>query len=196
MSLESGRNLGGIGALLNIIPIPFLGVIGLILVLFGTRELSQAYNDDRIYRNALYGVILGLIATVFGGLVWGLFAFGINLANVNTSSAGVIGIIAGAIVFLLIAFIFAVLEAYFLKKSFDILAERSGVHLFRTSGLLLLIGAILTIILVGFILIFIAWILILVSFFTIPTYPVQQPPPPQVVMPPTPPTPPSAPPET
>jgi uncharacterized membrane protein len=191
MSLESGRNLGGIGALLNIIPIPFLGVIGLILVLFGTRELSQAYNDERIYRNALYGVIFGLIATVVGGLVWGLFAFGINLANVNTSSAGFIGFLAGALLLLIIAFIFAVLEAYFLRNSFNILADRSGVQLFRTSGLLLLIGAILTIIFIGFILIFIAWILILVSFFTIPTYPVQQPPP-QMTTPPTPPPPPGS----
>ncbi len=185
MSLESGKNLGGIGALLNIIPIPFLGLIGLILVLFGSRELSQAYNDERIYRNALYGVIFGLIASVVGGLVWGLFVFGINLANVNTSSGDIIGIFAGAVIFLVIAFIFAILEAYFLKNSFDILADKTGVHLFRTSGLLLLIGAILTIILVGFILIFIAWILILVSFFTIPTHPMQQPAP--MTVPPTPP---------
>jgi uncharacterized membrane protein len=52
---------------------------------------------------------------------------------------------------------------------------KSGEKIFETAGLLWLIGAFLTIILVGFILIWIAWILIVVGFFSIKT-PAAQPP--------------------
>ena len=50
--------------------------------------------------------------------------------------------------------------------------------MFRTAGLLLLLGASLTIVLVGFVLLFIGWILVTVAFFSIktPTTPKERPP--------------------
>jgi uncharacterized membrane protein len=71
-------------------------------------------------------------------------------------ATGIIGLIAGLIIFLGIAFVFYLLEAIFIRRAFNSLANKSGVGLFRTGGLLLLIGAILTIFIVGLFLIFIA----------------------------------------
>ena len=92
---------------------------------------------------------------------------------------GLAGFFAGLIIFLFIAFVFYILEAIYIRRAFDSLANKSGVGLFKTGGMLLLIGAILTIVIVGLFLIFIAWILILVAFFQIPTaQQAQMPPPP------------------
>ena len=61
--------------------------------------------------------------------------------------------------------------AVYLRKSFDALANKTGNGMFKTAGLLLLIGAILTIVLIGLILIFVAWILLTVAFFSMPSTP-------------------------
>ncbi len=187
MSVESGKNLAGIGSIFLIIPFPFLGIVGIILVLLGMKNLSEGYGEPSIYRNALYGVIFGIISAI-GLALWlvSLF-FGINFVTFGNPVTGALGFFFGAIVAIILGFIFGLLEAIYLRMAFDNLANKSGVGLFRTGGLLLLIGAILTIILIGFFIIFIAWILILAAFFSIPTtqtqsmqsQPMQQPPPQQ-----------------
>jgi uncharacterized membrane protein len=150
--------------------------------------LSKAYNDESIWKNTLYAVIFGIIGIIASGITLVSLFFG----GIFTSTAlgvgdatGIIGLIAGLIIFLAIAFVFYLLEAIYIRRAFDTLATKSGVGLFRTGGLLLLIGAILTIFIVGLFLIFIAWILILVAFFQIPTNSTttqyQMPPPPPVM---------------
>ena len=186
MSLESGKNLASIGSIFLVIPVPFLSIVGIILVLVGMRNLSKAYNDESIWKNTLYAVIFGIIGIVASGLTLvSLFFSGIfaGAALGAGDATGIAGFFAGLIIFLVVAFIFYILEAIYIRRAFDSLANRSGVGLFRTGGMLLLIGAILTIVLVGLFLIFIAWILILVAFFQIPTNSTS----PQSQMPPPPP---------
>jgi uncharacterized membrane protein len=105
---------------------------------------------------------LTLVSLFFGG-IFSAATFGVG------DTTGLAGFFAGLIIFLVVAFIFYILEAIYIRRAFDTLANKSGVGLFRTGGLLLLIGAVLTIVFVGLFLIFIAWILILVAFFQIPT---------------------------
>jgi uncharacterized membrane protein len=188
MSLESGKNLAGIGSIFLVIPVPFLSIVGIIMVLVGMKNLSKAYNDESIWKNTLYAVIFGIIGIIASGVTLVSLFFGGIFASTALEvgdATGVIGLIAGLIIFLVIAFVFYLLEAIYIRRAFDSLANKSGVGLFRTGGLLLLIGAILTIFIVGLFLIFIAWILILVAFFQIPTNSTttqyQMPPPPPVM---------------
>ena len=74
--------------------------------------------------------------------------------------------LAVGIAFLIVAFIFYVLAATHLRKTFSALAQKTGEHSFETAGTLLWIGALLTIIGVGVLLIFIAWIFAVIGFFT------------------------------
>jgi uncharacterized membrane protein len=181
MSLESGKNLAGIGSIFLVIPVPFLSIIGIIMVLVGMKNLSKAYNDESIWKNTLYAVIFGIIGIVASGVTLVSLFFGGIFAGAAVGledATGLVGLIAGLIIFLFVAFIFYLLEAIYIRRAFDTLANKSGVGLFRTGGMLLLIGAILTIVLVGLFLIFIAWILILVAFFQIPSSPQSQMPPP------------------
>jgi uncharacterized membrane protein len=187
MSLESGKNLAGIGSIFLVIPVPFLSIMGIIMVLIGMKNLSAAYNDESIWKNTLYAVIFGIIGIIASGLTLVSLFFGgiFSFATIGVGDAsGVFGFLAGLVIFLVVAFIFYLLEAIFIRRAFDSLANKSGVGLFRTGGLLLLIGAILTIVIVGLFLIFIAWILILVAFFQIPTNSTSQ----QSQIPPPPPT--------
>jgi uncharacterized membrane protein len=189
MSLEQGKSLGSVGALLLVIGsfVPFLGIVGFILLMIGLKNLSDYYKDKGIFNNALYGVLFGiigaaaaafiLIAVFFGGVFLG-FRYGPSGQDITGITGNFVAFFGGILIALVVAFIFYILMALYLKKSFDLLAHMSGVGMFRTAGLLLLIGAILTIILIGLVLIFVAWILLTVAFFSMTSSP---PPPAQAV---------------
>ncbi len=201
MTLQSSKTLGGIGALLLVVS-PFLvsgftllvDLVGLILVLMAVKGLSDHYNEASIFNNSLYGVILSIVGVVI--FVAALFVtalsffenvLGIELSaafsdptvfsNIEWTEAMILDNLmahVGALVGSLLAlFIFIVVAAIFYRKSLTTLAEKTGVGLFGTAGLLLLIGAVLTIIAIGFLLIWVALILVTAAFFMIREEPAQ-----------------------
>jgi len=165
--------MAGIGAILLIFSsIPgagvILGIAGLILLLIGIKGLSQYYSDMSIYDNALKGIIFFIIGVAAFAVVGFSFFFSVStISNIGTGSTflSIFGLIAA----LVILFIFYVLAAIYLRKAFSSLAQKTGERTFETAGLLLFISAILTIILVGAILLFVAWILAAIAFFSIKT---------------------------
>lgn len=213
MTLESNKTLGGVGAILVVVG--FLGffgtgyaalltLVGIILTLIALKGFSDHYNEGGIFNNALYGFISTIIGVVvFVGILvmtvlaaistlgitdWTEWATKIqqNMTDWNALWPWIEPIVVGAIAALIVLFVFLIISAIFFRRSLSTLSVKSGEKIFETAGLLWLIGAFLTIILVGFILIWIAWILIVVGFFSIktptaqppPTLPQPQPPPP------------------
>jgi uncharacterized membrane protein len=195
MTLQSNKTLGGVGALLMVIS-PFLvsgftglvGLVGLILVLIAIKGLSDHYKEASIFNNSLYGVILSIV----GGVVFVAALFvtalsffkdvlGIELSEAMTNPTAFSNIdwtevmildnlmthVAAIVGSFVVLFIFAIVAAIFFRKSLTTLAEKTGVGLFGTAGLLILIGAVLSIVLIGILLIWIAEILLIVAFFRI-----------------------------
>jgi uncharacterized membrane protein len=203
LDIQTSKTLGGVGALLLVIsPLTFvagafgglLGLVGLILVLIAMKGLSDHYMEAGIFNNSLYGVIISIIGVVvfLAALFVTAISFFSDYLGVDLSAAfsdptafssidwvniltfsDVMDFVTGIIISVVVLFIFAIIAAIFYRKSLTSLAERSGVGLFGTAGLLLLIGAVLTIIAIGFIIIWIALILLLVAFFQIKIEPAQ-----------------------
>lgn len=183
MSVESNKTLGGIGALLVAIGffVPFLSIIGIILFFIALKGIAETYGESSIFQNALYGIIFLIIGAVAGALVilGAFFGIGWSMVPADTMEIADIWAFLGSIIIgLAIIFVFYLLSAIFFKRSFDILAVKSGEKMFGTAGMLMLVGAILTIVLVGLILMLIAWILVAVAFFSIKPAAVQPAPPP------------------
>jgi uncharacterized membrane protein len=180
MSLESNKTLGGIGALLVAIGciVPLLSLVGIILVLIALKGLADYYNESGIYQNALYGFIFYIIAVVAAAVMLiGIFFGGVFSMAPYPSESNIWAVIGGMLVALIVAFIFYLLGAIYFKRAFDDISAKSGEKMFGTGGMLMLLGAVLTIIFIGVILILIAWILIAVAFFSI-KIPATAPPPP------------------
>jgi uncharacterized membrane protein len=204
MTLQSNKTLGGVGALLMVIS-PFLvsgftllvGLVGLILALIAVKGLSDHYNEPSIFNNSLYGVILSIVGVVV--FVAALFVVAIsfftNVLGIELSTAlsdptaftnidwteamildNLLDHVAALVGSLVVLFVFVVVAAIFYRKSLTTLAEKTGIGRFGTAGLLILIGAVLTIIVVGFLLIWVALILVTVAFFQIREEPTQPPP--------------------
>jgi uncharacterized membrane protein len=193
MTFESSKYLSAVGALLMVIGflgaiVPYVGILsllGIILLLIGIKGLANFYNEQGIFNNVLYSIITGIVGAVvaIGAAFITLFAtladLGIDLANIDDwatfgTDLGAIftdfsdlsalwTLISGAIVVIIIIFVFAIISMYFVRKSMDQLSTKSGIGLFGTAGLLMLIGAVIPII--GLLLIWIGLILATVAFF-------------------------------
>ena len=159
--------------LLLLSPVPAVGwilaIIGVILLLKATKELSYYYQDESINRNTWTGLkyyIVALVALAVGvGIGLASFATaGLFAGAPFTLAAGVVGGLIAIFAGLAVAFAFYLLAAVHLRKVYDTLAQKTGEASFTTASTLLLIGAILTIIGIGVILIFISWIFIILGF--------------------------------
>jgi uncharacterized membrane protein len=201
MTLETNKTLGGIGAILMAIGfLPFAGaytgiiaLVGLILVLVAVKGFSDYYKDAGIFNNMIYAIVMGIVGAVVAGILivsaaFGILsAVGINMSNwtdwtmfqniqwQNINISTIMPYVATILLSLVLLFVFAIVAAIFLRRSMTSLSEKTRVHMFATTGLLFLIGAILTIVVIGLILLWVALLLLAVSFFTIPLQSAQQP---------------------
>ena len=100
-----------------------------------------------------------------------------NTSNIDFGD--VIPFITAAIVVLLIFWVFAIIAAFLVRRSLKQLSARTNVGLFSTTGLLLLIGAVLIIAVgLGLLLLWIATLILAIAFFTMKP---QETPPPTMV---------------
>jgi uncharacterized membrane protein len=174
-SLNQAKTLGGVGSILMILAlIPSVGwlvaIVGAILVLIAVKYISDVIEDKSVFNNYLISVILNILALAVGGLVifasfWPLI-FG-SISGGFTPELDIITIIFTVIIALVVVWIFYIVSAIFLRKSFNTISSRLNISMFGTAALLYLIGAALMIVVIGFIIILIADILQIVAFFSI-----------------------------
>ena len=157
-SLSSAKTLGGIGGIL--VFLPGVSLVGWILILLATKEISESVQDKTIFDDATLAAITAVIgAVVFSGLIF-LYFFG-----------GPFGFGPALFIPFLVAlgtfWVFTVISAIFLKRSYEKISQRLNVSAFATTGLLYLIGAALTIVFVGFLILLVALIFQVVAYFSI-----------------------------
>ena len=197
MTIETSKILGGVGALLmfvGIIPVissyGVIELIGLILVMVALYNLASYYTERGIFNNTLYGLIAGIVGGVIavGAVIlsvltsltdflytvypdwngdWSALS-GLTPDTSNLSLDAIVPFLTGLFAALLILWIFAIIGFYFVRRSLTSLSAKSGVGLFSTAGLLMLIGAVLIIAVgIGLLLIWIAMLILAIAFFQI-----------------------------
>jgi len=195
MALETSKTLGGVGAILmfiGIIPVvnsyAVIELIGLILVMVALYNLGSYYTERGIFNNALYGLIAGIVGGVVAvgaviiSVLTSLTDFiytiypswngdwtslsGLTPDPANFSVEAFLPFLAGLFAALLVLWVFAIIATFFVRRSLISLSVKSGVGLFSTAGLLMLIGSVLIIAFgLGLILIWISALLLAIAFF-------------------------------
>jgi len=171
-SLSTAKTLGGIGAIL--VFIPFVSIIGYILIIVAVKDISDDLQDKSIFNDVVIAAVTGIVGALAAAfIVIGVIAalFGTSYTNPLSSSpatTGVVGAVLGGLLGLGVAWIALIISAVFIRRAYSKMADRLGVGTFRTAGTLYLIGAALTIVIVGFLLLLIAEILQAVAYFSIP----------------------------
>ncbi len=192
MNFETSKNLAGIGAILLFVGIvPYLStylilpLAGLILLLIGLKGLSEYYNEAGIFNNALYGTIAAIVGVVIVGAIavvallglfnvilpswngdWTTLATMVNQIDVNNITFSQISPYIG--LFLLdyvLLFVFALIFALLYRKSMNHLSTKSGIGLFGATGTVMLVGGVLSIVLIGYLLLWIGMLLFAIALF-------------------------------
>lgn len=188
--METEKITGAIGAILIAVGFsnPILMLAGIVMILVSLRRLADIFKEERIFRDALIGLVTGgvglgvafvcflviVLSLVFSSIVtYGTAEAPITVYSpLRQLSAFLLGprpfqILLAFVVPLLIVFISLLVEGIFLREAFRLLSAKSGEKLFDTAGTVLLIGSLLTILLVGFIILPIGWIILAIAFFSL-----------------------------
>ncbi len=181
--LRDAKILGGIGAILLLLSfIPILPIVGIVLLFIAVKKISDEVKDKDIFKNYLNSFIINIIALfILTAMIIAIFLSGIfsftdpgQFANISDPTSflaeiePLLGGLVGCALAGLIFWILLIFGALYLKKSYDSIADKTDVHLFKTTGLLTFIGAITLIIGIGIIILFIARILEIASYFSLP----------------------------
>jgi uncharacterized membrane protein/ribosomal protein L40E len=139
-------------------PFGLLGLAGLILFMIAMKGFATHYKDLGIFNNALYWVLTNIIAAVVAVALSFAVLFSVlssiirtmtpfTTANPPTLSA-VLDALRPFIVYFIpvgvVVFAMMVLSVVFMMRAFNRLAAASGIPLFRTVGLMFLVGIALT----------------------------------------------------
>ncbi len=186
--LSSTRSIGVIGSIMIILLIvpgigTLLAIIGWVLVLVAVHQLSNMVGARGIFNNALVAAVLGVVGVValaaiaLSSALSFFSANGIGLGSLTSLNRttfatsnlhGLGGLVTGIVLGLVLLWVFLVGSAFFLRRSFNEIAGKFGVTRFSTAALLFLIGAALTIVIVGLLVVFVAEILQALAFYSLP----------------------------
>jgi uncharacterized membrane protein len=175
-----------------------LALIGIILILVALNSLANIYKERGIFNNSLYGLIAGIVGTVIAAVVvvvavlsdlkslleqlyptwngqWSSLSSlsGTSPNTSNLTSSTVLPVLEGVLAALVILWVFIIVWAIFVRRSLKMLATKSSVGLFSTASLLLIIGAALTILIIGLLIMWIGVLLMTIAFFQIRPQPEQ-----------------------
>ena len=189
-----------VGSLVSTYTFGLLVLIGVILVFVALNGLADFYKERGIFTNAIYSLVAGIVGIVVAAATalyiifdthiltnllqsiypswngsWSTISSlrGMTPNTSNISISYVTSALGAVFLVLVILWIFAIVAAVFIRRSLKTLSSKASVGLFSTASLLLLIGACLTIIFIGAILIWVAVLLIAIAFFQIQSQPEQ-----------------------
>lgn len=185
-----------------------ISFVGFILFLVAMYGFSRDYSDRRIFNYIIYGIVITIVAAVVAVVIWLAFVFA-NIVNIipslnpHPSSSDIQSALMPYLAPFLGVFGFVgLINIIFNVRAFNLLAQKSGVPMFKTGAKVLLVGGILTgvmgivfavfglsslttfdnfgiVVVPGGLVQEVAWVLLAVAFFRI------QAPPPQTYVPST-----------
>ncbi|MGC9004773.1 MAG: DUF996 domain-containing protein [bacterium] len=162
IDLREIKLLGGIGAIC-ILVMPFAG---LVLVLVALKKLADATGRESLFKDFFVATVISsvFLFSLYIGWMGMYFIFPQNPPRQSASAVAPF-----LILFFLFAWIAGIFTTIYARRSLEALSQITGEKMFNTSGMLLFIGALLTIILLaGLIVLFIGLIYLIVAFFSLP----------------------------
>ncbi|KAL0224210.1 hypothetical protein P9112_003600 [Eukaryota sp. TZLM1-RC] len=169
-SLTLTKIFGGIGSIIAIFSLLpgggiFFGFAGITLIFIGSIFAGIAIKDNSVFTNFIVAWTLSLCAAALFGIAIYHHMAGFSFENLNPEDLmKIFKAAAGAIV---IYFILAMIRAIFFMLSLKTMGDKLGSPSLSTAGTLYLVGFFLKIIVIGFILEFVAYIMMIVGFCSI-----------------------------
>jgi uncharacterized membrane protein len=185
-NIENDKIMGIIGTLLFLIsPLAdkwtvILVIIGTVLLLVAFNGLANHYQDRSVFQNVLFGGIIFIVGLGMASIIIMVMAASlISSLGIITDPSVLLSMDLSSLLLsvglaLIVIMASSIVGTIFIRKSLKIVAQKSGTTMFATAGTILFIGSILTIIVIGFVIIWIAMILLLMAFIQMKNEPVHE----------------------
>lgn len=162
VDIRNARALGIAGAL-SLLANPYASLAGIIILYIALKRLSEALGEKRIADDFLLALIISFVVLLLAPFATLLVPFLMAVLVYTNFPYWLIIAIPFFIIWIGLS-----LSAYFVKRSFYALSSASGEESFRKAGDYILLGAILSVFLVGVIIFFIGQIYETLAFFSLP----------------------------
>src|SRR5271169_879929 len=113
-TLSQAKTLGGIGSIL--IFIPFVSLVGYILIIIAIKDISDDLQDKTIFRNVLIAAATGIVGALAGASV---IVFGAVTGVLTKGVSAFFGVFAG----LLVVWVFLIVSAVFLRRAYNSMSK-------------------------------------------------------------------------
>jgi len=170
MEFETAKTLFAVGLILGLVGGLvagaggwLVGLIGLILSLVGIYYLSEHFGRPDIFRNYLFSFIAALVGIIF--LFVFVVSYLLSLRWINLPPSDFLSLLLAFLPVWIAFWAVVVASAYFQRRAYMGLAEAGGVESFKTAATLVWIGALTSVILVGFLIAFIGQIFAIIGAF-------------------------------
>ncbi|MCL2172855.1 MAG: DUF996 domain-containing protein, partial [Candidatus Bathyarchaeota archaeon] len=166
---------------------PAMMLIGAAMVLVGLYGLSTHYRKPIIFKKSIIGTIICIIGIALAVVI----VYALIIPNVTTMMNNLFpnwdgnlnalpdldtidqmqllesasSLLKSGFLMLGVLCVFITIATIFIRQSLKQLKEQTNVGLFETTGILLIIGGVLSIILIGYILLWISAVLLAIAFF-------------------------------
>jgi uncharacterized membrane protein len=168
-----------------------LSIAGFVLEILAVNKISHVVNDKDIFKNYVAALIVGVVGVVVAVIFGFIVAFLLSIPIPERVFTGGmllerglnLPLVGAAVLVLIVIWITLVIAMSFMKKSFESIAVKLNVPMFKTVATLYWIGALATIVVVGLLILFVGNVLKIVAYFSIPEE-VRPPPPPPPPPPP------------
>jgi uncharacterized membrane protein len=168
------------GFSLSMIGIGIGAIIGIILLVVAMYYLSHYYNERGIFTNIIYAVILIVVAVIaLSVLELALILPVVQSISPTNPDPTVFmsGLLGGIIAIAIVSIVITIISALLIMRAFNKLGEKSEVSSFKTVGLLVLIGTLLSVVFIGVFILWIAAIFAAWGFYRLNPLPPPTPPP-------------------
>jgi len=149
-------------------------IIAVLLVYLGVSRLSRSVNDTRVKSFYLKFFVLYAVAEIIADVLVSLVAVTpmmlTNIFELPFTSTNVLYTLFPLILVSVIASILIAIGTWYLKKSYDLIKAYTRVEFFGVAGLLYFIGGVLTMIAIGYFVLFIAMIMDIIAWASTPGY--------------------------
>jgi len=170
--------IGGIILALSIIPsLSFFSIVGILLLLIAYYFISREFERKEIFSNALWACLIPSIFALITGIIVAIFItstiisflFSTDLGDFESIffSGKMINLYILIAILWVIGWIISIVSTKMWKKANTIIAEKTSESLISTAGNIIYTGGWLTIVLVGYILIYIGFIVKTIAFFSV-----------------------------
>lgn len=163
-NLKTARTWGGIGAVLSMFYLTYF--LGFILKLLAVREISEHLKDRRIMSDYLWAAMLNIAGNLI--MIWAFYDAWAKIHEVIGQPDEIAGIIHTMNWWFFLGALLMLVGAWFLKRSYDSIAARTGVKNFSTAALMYLIGTVFIFFFIGYFIIMLGAVFEVMAFFGLP----------------------------